>query len=266
MEILAPVGVVAVLGAAFGLLLGYASKKFAVAKDEMTMKIRELLPGANCGGCGYPSCDALAEAVAQGKVPPRTCVVTSAENVSKMAELLGVDAGTAEKQVAVMHCQGDLSECPPRARYSGLMSCKAAHNLSSGPKGCRFGCLGFGDCVAQCQFGALSINEFGLMQVDRDKCIGCGACTKACPRDLIALQPLPKTNAAMTLCRNMEKGKAVRDVCMKGCISCHLCEKNCPEKAIDCSSGVAIINPLLCKGCGICKEKCPTKAIVMFED
>lgn len=265
MSIFAPVAAVAVLGLVFGLLLGYASKKFAVEKDETALKIRELLPGANCGGCGFPSCDALAEAVAQGKVPPRTCVVSSEENVTKMAAILGIEAGTSEKMVAVMHCQGDRSQCPPRAEYTGLQTCKAASSLSNGPKGCRFGCLGFGDCVAQCKFGALSINEFGLAQIDADKCIGCGACAKACPRNLIALQPVSNHTIAIALCRNMEKSKAVRDVCMKGCISCRLCEKNCPEGAIDCSSGVAVINPLLCKGCGICQEKCPTKAIVMHE-
>ncbi len=265
MDILAPVATVAALGLLFGVLLGYASKKFAVEKDETEIKIRELLPGANCGGCGFPSCDALAEAVAKGKVPPHTCVVSSDENVAKMAAILGVEAGSSEKMVAVMHCQGDRSQCPPRAEYTGLQTCKAASSLSSGPKGCRFGCLGFGDCVAECKFGALSINEFGLSQVDPNKCIGCGACTKACPRNLLALQPVSQHSVAVTLCRNLEKGKAVRDVCMKGCLSCRLCEKVCPEKAIDCSSGVAIINSLLCKGCGACKEKCPAKAIVMME-
>ena len=209
MDILAPVATVAALGLLFGVLLGYASKKFAVEKDETEIKIRELLPGANCGGCGFPSCDALA-------------------------------AGSSEKMVAVMHCQGDRSQCPPRAEYTGLQTCKAASSLSSGPKGCRFGCLGFGDCVAECKFGALSINEFGLSQVDPNKCIGCGACTKACPRNLLALQPVSQHSVAVTLCRNLEKGKAVRDVCMKGCLSCRLCEKICPEKAIDCSSGVAV--------------------------
>ena len=172
MDILAPVATVAALGLLFGVLLGYASKKFAVEKDETEIKIRELLPGANCGGCGFPSCDALAEAVAKGKVPPRTCVVSSDENVAKMAAILGVEAGSSEKMVAVMHCQGDRSQCPPRAEYTGLQTCKAASSLSSGPKGCRFGCLGFGDCVAECKFGALSINEFGLSQVDPNKCIG----------------------------------------------------------------------------------------------
>ncbi|MFR4008098.1 MAG: RnfABCDGE type electron transport complex subunit B [Christensenellales bacterium] len=207
MDILAPVATVAALGLLFGVLLGYASKKFAVEKDETEIKIRELLPGANCGGCGFPSCDALAEAVAKGKVPPRTCVVSSDENVAKMAAILGVEAGSSEKMVAVMHCQGDRSQCPPRAEYTGLQTCKAASSLSSGPKGCRFGCLGFGDCVAECKFGALSINEFGLSQVDPNKCIGCRACTKACPRNLLALQPVSQHSVAVTLCRNLERAK-----------------------------------------------------------
>lgn len=244
----------------FGLMLGFAAKAFAVEQDETAMALRELLPGANCGGCGFPSCDALAAAVAKGEVNPTACVVNTDDNAKKMGALMGVDVDSIARNVATIICQGSLDHCKVKYDYEGVETCQAASQILLGKKSCRFSCLGNGDCVRACQFGALRMTEGGIPEVDTDKCTGCHACEKACPRDVIRL--MPEEYYVHVLCRTEDKGKAVRDACSTGCITCRMCERTCKFEAISTATGVAVIDYDKCVGCLECADKCPTGAIV----
>lgn len=255
--ILHGVAVLLVLGAAFGLGLAVASRKLAVESDPRIDEIEELLPGANCGGCGYPGCRGLAEAIVAGEMPVSACPVL--KDHTPIAAVMGVESAAAERKVAKVRCAGGRKEAPQRFIYHGVEDCAAAQNLSGGAKACTFGCLGLGSCVRVCPFGAMRMTENGLPVVDEAKCTGCGVCVKACPRQIITLWPLEKQ--VTVLCMNTEKGAAVRPVCKVGCIGCRLCTKNCPAEAIPVEDNLARIIPELCTNCEICVEKCPMKTI-----
>ncbi|MGA1847055.1 RnfABCDGE type electron transport complex subunit B [Deferribacter abyssi] len=244
--------------AGFGLLL--ASKKFSVEKDPRIEDVNELLPGANCGGCGYPGCSALAEAIVSGDTPPTACPVGGAELAEKIGELLGLEVGTTVKKVAKIKCKGGHNECPSKYDYYGPLDCHAIVLLGGGNKGCIYGCVGGGSCVKACNFDALKMGENGIPVVDEDKCTACGLCVKACPRNLIELIDVEKRY--LVTCSSKDKGVETKKVCSVGCIACRLCAKNCPVDAIMVENNVAFIQPEKCTNCGKCEEVCPTKAIV----
>lgn len=255
--ILYGVAVLLVLGAAFGLGLAVASRKLAVESDPRIDEIEELLPGANCGGCGYPGCRGLAEAIVAGEAPVTGCPVM--KDHAPIAAVMGVENTAAERKIAKVRCAGGLKEAAQRFIYIGVEDCAGAQNLGGGAKACTFGCLGLGSCVKVCPFGAMKMSENGLPVVDEEKCTGCGLCVKACPRQIITLWPVEKK--VTVLCMNTDKGAAVRPVCKVGCIGCRLCSKNCPTEAIPVENNLARIIPELCINCEVCVEKCPMKTI-----
>ena len=250
----------AVLGILIGILLGVAGKVFAVETDERVEKVRECLPGNNCGGCGYPGCDGLAEAIVAGDAPVNGCPVGGAPVAGKIAEILGVEAGSSERQVAFVKCAGTCEKANQDYEYTGVQDCAAmAFVPNGGPKSCNYGCLGFGNCVKACPFDAIHVVD-GVAVVDKDACKACGKCVAACPKHLIEL--LPVSAKHIVQCSSKDKGKDVMKACSVGCIACHLCEKNCPADAVHVVDNVAYIDQEKCTKCGLCAEKCPKKIIL----
>ena len=252
--------VLGALGAAFGLILAVASKIFEVKKDPREEAILGCLAGANCGGCGFPGCAGLAAAILAGDAPVTACAPAGAENAAKIAEIMGMAAPTGERQVAFVRCNGGTN-AKKRFEYVGVQDCLSATKVAAGNLECQFGCLGFGSCVAACQFDAISIGENGTAVVDKEKCTNCGACMKACPRKLIVSVPASETKVHVA-CANLDKGKAAMSVCSSSCIGCGLCEKECKKDAIHVVNGVAVVDYSKCIGCKLCSKVCPRDAIL----
>ena len=251
--------VLVVLGLAGGIILVLASKFMAVYEDPRIAQITECLAGANCGGCGYPGCAGCAEAILAGKAPVTACAPAGAEGAAKIAEIMGMEAPSGEKQVAHVLCNGGDASVK-NFEYVGLHDCVAATKVAGGPTACSFGCMGFGTCVAACQFDAIHINAQGVAEVDKEKCTNCGACREACPRKLIV--EVPYKQKVFVNCSNKEKGPAVTKVCANSCIACGMCERTCKFDAIHVVDGVARVDYDKCKGCGMCAQKCPKKIIL----
>ena len=255
---------VLVLGAiaiVFGLILSVAAKVFEVKVDERLPKIQECLAGANCGGCGYPGCAGCAEAILAGKAPVTACAPAGAEGAKKSAAIMGVDAGASEeRQVARVRCQGIKGVAKERYTYDGYRSCAVAAGIAGGPKDCRFACIGLGDCMDHCAFGAITMQD-GVAHIDEEKCTACGACVEACPRSVIEL--LPVSQSVIVRCRNSDVARAARAVCMKACIGCGRCKKECQYDAIVVENGYARILPDKCVRCGSCAAVCPCNCITI---
>lgn len=256
--ILSPVIAIGGMGLLFGVGLGIAAKKFAVPVDERVEAIKECLPGANCGGCGFPGCDAMAKSIVAGESKVNGCPVCNEAQIEAIAKLMGVSADASEKQIAVVRCKGNKSHAKEKYIYEGIESCKDAHLIGGGPKMCAYGCLGFGSCQKVCSFGAITMEE-GLPVIHPEKCVACGACQKACPRQIIHLLPIHTTYHVN--CISKDKGKEVKAACEVGCIGCGICVKQCEEGAITLVDNHAIIASNQCISCGKCETKCPTKAI-----
>ncbi len=258
MSVLIAAVVIGVVGIFAGVLLGIASEKFKVKEDEKAIAIREILPGNNCGGCGYPGCDGLAAAIARGEASPNGCPVGGEEVAKKIAEIVGGETSSV-KMVAHVKCIGNCEKAKEAYEYVGPKNCKIATNTpGGGSKACSYGCLGYGSCVAACQFDAISIID-GIAVIDKDKCKSCGMCVKECPRNIIEM--IPYDAGAVVECSSKEFGKGVKAVCQSGCIGCGICQKNCPEGAITVEKSLAKVDYSKCTGCGTCKEKCPVKVI-----
>ena len=250
-----------VLGLAVGVLLAAASHFFAVRTDDRVEKITACLPGANCGGCGFAGCGAFAGAVVKGEASPSGCVAGGPATARRIAAILGVDADTRERRVAHVFCSGgDVTA--RRFRYVGVQSCYAASRVAGGPVECTFACLGYGDCVKACPFGAIRIRD-GHAFVDRDVCTGCGKCASVCPRKIITL--IPAEAVISVNCSSRDRGAFVRSVCDAGCIGCRLCEKKCAHDAIHVTDNLAKIDYDKCVRCGECLEACPRHIIRMDE-
>nr|WP_325304244.1 RnfABCDGE type electron transport complex subunit B [uncultured Dysosmobacter sp.] len=260
MNIVYAVVVLGALGALFGLILAVASKVFEVKKDPREEAILSHLAGANCGGCGYPGCAGCAAAILAGDAPVTACAPAGAENAAAIAEIMGQAAPTGERQVAFVRCNGGTN-AKKRYEYVGVKDCLSATKVAAGPLECQFGCLGFGSCVAACQFGAMSIGPNGAAVVDPDKCTNCMACAKACPRHLIVSVPASERKVHVA-CANLDKGKAAMSVCSSSCIGCGLCEKECKKDAIHVVGGVAVVDYDKCIGCKMCTKVCPRDAIL----
>lgn len=258
MEIILPVLIVALIGLVAGLGLALASKFMAVPTDEKEAQIRECLPGANCGACGYSGCDGYAAAVASGEASPDKCAPGGSGTVSALSELLGVEI-SLEKKVAFIACNGCGGNANPKFNYEGMKTCAAASLTQNGPLLCEFGCMGFGDCVRACPFGAITLQD-GKPIVCEDLCTGCGVCTNTCPKSLISI--VPKGAAPRVYCRNKNKGASVVKACAVSCIGCGMCEKACEAGAIKVIDNVAVIDYALCTSCGKCKEACKRKCII----
>ncbi|MFH1283300.1 MAG: RnfABCDGE type electron transport complex subunit B [bacterium] len=245
-----------------GILLSLANKFFAVRDDPKVESILGCLPGVNCGACGYPGCNGYAVAVAGGEAEVNRCTVGGNETAKTIAGIMGVDAKAAEKCVARLFCQGGKSKSSEKFEYRGIISCQALNIVSGGNKSCSYGCLGMGDCVRVCPFGALYMNEDKLPVVIEEKCTACGRCVQTCPRTLYEL--LPAAKRVVIACRSFDKGADTRKACKVGCIACKRCEKACPENAITVENNLAKINYSICKNTAACVGVCPQKTIMKF--
>lgn len=254
-----------VLAFVIGVLLGLFKKIFEVPVDEKVAAVRECLPGANCGGCGFPGCDGFAAACAAGKAPVNGCAAGGASVAKKVGEVMGVSV-KAENKVSVLACRGTKECAEARGNYNGVKTCTAANIAVNGTKMCAFGCIGFGDCAAACQFDALSIGDDGLPHVDYAKCTGCGMCVKACPKHLLSLVPTER-KGAIALCSNHTGNKTpVIKYCKNGCIKCGKCERGCPKQAIKLVNGIPQVDYTLCDSCKICVDGCPTHVLALIEN
>jgi len=258
MDILIPVIIVAVIGLISGVGLSLASEFMSVPTDEREEKVRECLPGANCGACGYSGCDGYAAAVASGEAEPDKCAPGGTSTAEAMAEILGVKVDAVPK-IAFIACSGSRENSAVKYNYDGMFSCAAANLIQSGPLECSYGCIGYGDCVRACPFGAISLKD-GKPFVEESLCVGCGKCKNACPKGVISI--VNKGAPVVVACNNKDKGASVVKSCKVSCIACGLCEKNCPTGAIKIVDNLAQIDYSICSGCGKCKEVCRRKVIV----
>ncbi|MCF0137726.1 MAG: Fe-S cluster domain-containing protein [Oscillospiraceae bacterium] len=251
--------VLGVMGGIFGAILAFASKIFYVEVDPKQAAVRECLAGANCGGCGFAGCDGYAAAVAKGEAPTNKCVAAGEEAAKKIAEIMGVSADGAVKMVAFVPCSGTEGVAVKRFNYRGPQNCQAAM-LFGGKSNmdCRFACIGLGNCVNACQFGAMHIVD-GVAKADSEQCVGCGACVNACPKKIVKL--IPYAQHVMPACSSCDKGAVVMKACDAGCIGCMKCQKECPADAIVVENNLARINVSKCVQCGHCADICPRKII-----
>ena len=254
-------GVIALIAAA---ILYVCSKKFAVYEDPRIGKVAAVLPQANCGGCGYPGCGGFAEAcVKAGSLEGKLCPVGGQAVMAKVADILGLSASASETKLAVVRCNGSCENRPRTNVYDGAKKCSIAAALYGGETGCSYGCLGCGDCVDACQFGAIKMNpETGLPEVDAEKCTACGACAKACPKGIIEIRVVSKDKTGMVVtCVNKDKGAQASKACKAACIGCGKCQKVCGSEAITVANNLAYIDPTKCIECRDCERECPTGAI-----
>lgn len=260
-SILFPVLSLGGTGLAMGLFLAYASKKFEVKVDEKVEAIQEILPGINCGACGYPGCSGYAEAIALNGAEMTACSPGGPAVAEEIAKVMGATVDTSgPKMVAKLLCQGDCTRTSKTYEFEGeLTTCAAINLYAGGDKSCKYGCLGYGDCVKVCPVDAITVTEKGIVNIDEEKCVSCKKCVTTCPKRLIEMLPLDKR--VTVNCMSRDKGVVARKSCTVACIACGLCQKACPVDAIEIKNNVARISPEKCVECGLCAVKCPTKAI-----
>ena len=247
-----------------GVLLGLFKKIFHVDTDPKVQKVRDALSGANCGGCGLAGCDAFASAVVKGDAPSNGCVAGGADCAKKVAEILGQAGVEVKPKIAFLACAGNKECAADKAEYIGIKTCKAAQLTMNGTKKCAFGCIGLGDCVKVCPFGALYMGDDGLPKVNKSKCVGCGKCASACPKHLFRLIDAD-TKGAIGVCSNKSDNKPqIRKDCTRGCFKCGMCARKCPEQAIDVSSGLPVIDYSKCTSCGTCVSACTDKVLILL--
>ncbi|RKZ00708.1 MAG: electron transporter RnfB [Candidatus Hydrothermota bacterium] len=255
------------IGLAFAVVLLLAYKKLAVEEDPRIKRIEEVLPGANCGACGYPGCAAYAEAIVNENAPIDKCGPGGAEVARRIAEILGIEGvEVGVRKVAHVMCQGTNEAALNRSIYYGISTCRAAHFTVGGDKECYWGCLGLGDCVRACPFDAIHMTDKGIPIVDRQKCTGCGLCVEACPRNIIELVPI--TQKVFVLCKNEDKGANARKYCDYACIGCRICVRKAPEGSMEIRNNLAVIldHKPVDENAQAVTEKCPTKSIVQLVD
>lgn len=257
-QVLIALAVVAIVGILAGVILALASHFMHVPVDETTVKIRECLPGANCGACGYAGCDEYANALTEGGVAGNLCIPGGVTAINEIADILGVEAGEIVSKTAVVGCNGKCDIAEKKAEVDGIPTCTANSMLYGGPKACVFGCIGCGDCASACPSDAIDFVD-GIAVVDKELCTGCGACTKACPKNVIKL--IPKSAKVFNFCNSKDKGAVARKACKSACIGCKKCEIKCESGAIKVENNLAVIDYEKCTSCGICAENCPTKSL-----
>jgi RnfABCDGE-type electron transport complex B subunit len=263
--VLITLGFSAILAFALGSALGVFKELFKVERNPMIDRARSLLPGANCGACGYAGCDAYAVAVAERGEDVTLCTSGGAACAAALGQLLGRQ-GKAEDMVTVLRCQGTREFARVKGQYVGMESCRGSKIATNGIKLCQWGCMGFGDCVKVCAFGALSMGPGGIPVVDYSACTGCGMCAKECPQGLFIMVPKAR-KGSIALCSNRAAVKqSVAKACKIGCIKCELCVKACPKGAIRMEGGLPVVDYELCDSCGECVRKCPTKVFRLLED
>lgn len=253
-----PIIIFAAVGLIAGALLTLASKVFEVKIDERIQKVTDALPGINCGACGYSGCEPYAEAVVSGEAPSNLCKPGGDPTSEKISEILGTGYLDVTEHVAYVRCGGDCEATDEKFEYTGIKTCSAVDRFYSGKGQCKHGCPGYGDCVDECMFDAISIED-GIAVIDSEKCTGCGMCAPACPNDLIVMKDA--TKVIDVKCSSTDTGKVTRINCDNGCIGCKICERKCEYDAIKVVDNLASIDYDKCTLCGVCVEVCPVKCI-----
>ncbi len=244
------------LGVFFGFALAAAAMKFQVATNPLVDRVRDALPSANCGACGFAGCQAYAEAVVEQRdVSPNLCAPGRKPVAITLAELTGKQVGAVVDRLVIMRCHGTSAYARLEAEYAGVRTCAAAALVFGGPKACKNGCLGLGDCVKACPFDALHLGPEGIVVVDSEKCTGCGLCVPACPKDLFTLYP--RNHRVELSCVARDKQSVVRATCMVGCTLCRKCVAKCPAQAIEWNGTTILIDHDKCLAYGpSCNEAC----------
>ena len=254
--------IIAGIGLVAALALAVSDRYLSVKEDPRIGMLTAALPGANCGGCGFPGCDGYAAAVARGEAPTNRCVAGGEATAARVAEIMGVSNDAADKMVAFVPCSGSTEAAELRFNYNGPEDCRAAMLFGGrSSKMCTFACIGLGNCAKACQFDAMHIVD-GVARVDRINCVGCGACVDACPKNIVKL--IPEKQKIMPACSNTEKGAQVMKVCKVGCIGCMKCQRECPADAIVVKDNLAQVDPAKCVQCGHCADICPRHIISYF--
>ena len=256
--ILLPVLIIGGIGAICGIVLAVASVVMAVPVDKRVEKITELLPGANCGACGFPGCDGFAQAVVQKEAPITGCPPGGQSVVDALSHMLGVAGEEAVRLTAVVRCGCCDVKRTEKMEYVGALTCTYVSQMYGGPTACFYACQGFGDCIPACEYDAIRLIN-GIAAVDPARCIACALCLDSCPKGLI--QMAPAIGAAIVTCASPARGAEVRKVCPVGCIGCSLCVKACPEKAVIVENALAKVDYETCNGCGDCVTVCPQGTI-----
>ena len=257
--LIAAAGIVGI-GLVCGGVLVLSHHFFSVKEDERFSKIRECLPGVNCGACGFTGCDEYAKAlVADPTLPANLCVPGADAVASSLATILGKEAEDVVEKVAVLACDGNCYATSIKYDYTGPATCKAVSTLYNGNGMCAYGCIGYGDCASVCPNDAICIRE-GIAHIDTRKCTGCGMCAKACPHHIISI--VADVERVYVACSNKDKGAQTRKACQNGCIGCKKCEKTCEHGAITVVDNLAQIDYDKCVDCKKCVQACPVKCII----
>jgi len=258
-SILYPIICVGGLALVFGVILGFSAKKLAVKANPAVEKIIKVLPGANCGGCGFPGCSVFAERVVQGEADFRGCPPGGNHCADEIAKEMGIDAAPASRKVAFIKCQGTNENIKRNYIYDGPRSCVSASQLATGGnKTCAYSCIGLASCKNACQFHAIKIID-SIAVVIRERCTACGKCVKVCPKNLIEI--VPDNSKVRVVCNSRDRARAVKENCRAGCIGCTLCEKICKHGAVTITDNIAHIDYEKCVFCMECVDKCPSKSI-----
>ena len=261
MILLYSIAVLGIMGVVSGLILAYASKRFAVKVDPKVKEIEKILPGLNCGACGYAGCYAYAKAVAEGKADLNLCKPGAAKVAEELGKIMGKNVDSTEPMVAQRYCNGGTNVTTKKFDYKGIQTCKAANLINNGFKECAYSCLGFGDCSKVCPVNAIHMDDNNLPQIDKEKCIGCEKCVTECPRNILKMAP--KKARVHVRCSSHDPGKNVVKVCKVGCIACRKCENECSFDAIHVIDNLAVIDYSKCKNCTKCAQVCPRKIIII---
>jgi electron transport complex protein RnfB len=252
--------VLAALGIVFGVALALIAARFVVKVDPKVEQVRETLPGANCGACGFAGCMGYAEAVVGNPdVAVNLCAPGKSAVAEKIAVITGKKAEKMEPKIARVFCQGGASLSQRKFIYTGVQDCTAAVLAAGGDKSCEYGCLGYATCMRACPFDAITMSADNLPIINPEKCTACGKCVAACPKQVIELAQFSK--AVVISCHSRDKGVDTKKKCQVGCIACGLCVRTCPVDAIKIDNNLARIDHAKCIVCGLCVRKCPTSAI-----
>lgn len=250
--------ILGILGLFFGIFLTFIYTKFKVEENPLFTKIYELLPKANCGGCGFAGCSAFAECLIENKTSPEKCVMIDEKSLSEICNLLGLEKKEKERYIARVCCYGG-NNAKKKFEYTTIKSCSALNAIFDTNFECAYGCIGLGDCVKVCPVDAIRMNDKNIPEIDEEKCIGCGKCVEVCPKKIIKL--IPEKNKIYVSCSSLDKGPVVVKICQVGCIACGRCVKVCPLGAIKIENNLAVIDYEKCDNCGKCVEECPRKII-----